>query len=383
MTSLVGTRVFLGNYIAKSSGELGLVGEYYLVLYLAQTLTFVVWAKRCKENSFLPLYRLGLLLNVCYFLILGVVQEGLVTYLIPLAFIHGIAQGLFWLPTVEYHIEFSGDKDKGRFFTKLGLTMQGVGILVPITAGWMITRAGGGYASVFYAFAALFAIGFIGSAIFLVRNPGERGKYYFPSVLKVIRGNPEVLKLMGTFFFIGVTIWGTMELFMPLLVYRATGSELALGTIASLFPIIEMGSSIFGGRAKATRRPKIVMVSGALIFCGTLVAAVTLNLGTIIFYAMIFSLSVPSLSVIINTLTAEITRKHSELLHHQTEFIVARELSLGFGRALGYASFFAITHLSTNATPLRAALAFFGCVVLFGPFGFLRHVTGGEAEQSG
>jgi YQGE family putative transporter len=374
MCSVVSSRIFLSNYIAQSSGALALVGFYYLVLFSGQTATFALGARWCKERSFLSIIRIGLFGNALFFMVLGVLGESLVDYLLPLAFMHGIVQGLYWLPAVQYGIEFSKPKRRARFFAALAVTAQIVGILIPLVFGYIIAHEGS-YQLLFYSLSGIFILGTLLVVVFMVPNKGKRGVYHLPSMVKILKTHRESRQLLIVFFILGLTIWGAMELMMPLLVYRETGSALTLGIVASILPGVEILSSMLAGRIKQEWLSRMLLLSGITMFLGVLAAVWVVELSTIVIYAVAFSLVVPAVSVLINTLGAEIIKEVPELATLQTEFIVMREIALGFGRVLGYGGFIIITGITQTAYPLRMALLVFGCAAAFGIIVYLRKIV--------
>ena len=370
MASLVTSRIFLGNFIAKNAGSYSPVGEYYLILFLAQIATFILSARQCKEGSFLPFIRIGLFAHIAFFGLLAFLGEDLPLFLIPLAIAHGVAQGLYWLPFVQYTIGFSKPKRRAKFFASLNIAAQIAGVLTPAICGYVIIH-GGGHGQVFLGIASLFVLALILNVGFLKYNSGARGRYEPAKIFASFKQHKEIRNVYRVMFVLGCTSWGAMELFTPLLVFHLTGSELSLGIIASCLPLIEITSSVITGRSGQIRHPLLARCSSSLIGLGAILYAIFSTYPVVLFYACAFALCAPCLAIIANTFGASIVFRYEELLNHQTEYIVLREFALSFGRILGYGTFTLVTLFGAGGDVLRLTLALFGVLVI-GVGWFLR-----------
>ncbi len=363
MTSTIGSRIFLGNFIAKSSGGFGDVGIYYLALFIAQTGVYVLTARRCKEHSFLPFFRASFLLHMIFYYVLYRLQSEMVNYLVPLALCHGIAGGLYWLPFTQYLVDFNKPRRRARFFFYMSLVGQGCGIVIPISFGWMITTYHS-YAPVFLTLSALFGVGFLISLGALKPNPGPRATFSLTAIVSAARQHVDVRHALFAVFLIGLTLWGAMEQLTPLLVFHAAGSEFKLGMIASLLPLLEIASSASAGHLNQRYHGRMAIVCSSIIFLGILNFVDAPALPTIILYACAVSLGAPALSIIMNTLGINVLHNHADLHLRQTEYLVLRELCLGSSRVISYGALFLVSYLSADTLPLRVLLVSLGVAVL-------------------
>ena len=361
-TSLIATRLFLANLLAVESGDLGSVGTYYVLLFAAIAIIFLLGGKRCREKSFLPFFRLGITLHIFFWGGVTILfQSDLLVPALPLvAVVHGIAQGFFWLPFVQYGIDFSTPMRRAKFYAGLYMASQIISVIVPVTLGTMVASKLG-YEGVFITLMCLFIAGSAASFIFLTPAEGNRPRYHFMDLIRAAIKFRDLRRVYFAIWMMGLTVWGAMELLTPLLVYRITGSAVKLGLVASALPFIEMTTCYLVGKVNHTAHRSIALVSGTILLLTSLLLASAWSLWAVIVFAASFSLTVPALGIIANTFGANVVSHHRLIEARQTEFIVVRELVLTFGRFIGYSLF---AYLG-GTDSLRALILFLGVCVFF------------------
>ena len=90
-TFMVAYFLTLTNYNYK------IISLYSLVSYAFLSITFFVAGKVVKNISQINIFRLGIILDSLYVLILALLKEQIVEYYLYLGIFYGISRGLFWL----------------------------------------------------------------------------------------------------------------------------------------------------------------------------------------------------------------------------------------------------------------------------------------------
>lgn len=373
MCGLITGRIFVGAFIFKSTGGLTQVGVYYITFFISAFIGFFCIARQSKEKGALVFYKSSFLLLTLFFVAFGTLQYQLSPFIIPVAILYGIAASFYFLPYHQYIVMFTLPQNRGLLVSKVYMIMQILGLALPISFGWLITHSES-YRPAAYSAAAISFVGYLlASKIFEERTNEQRPRFNLGKMIAFSREHADLKNLYLAMSMVGLSLWGALDMLVPLLIYYVTRSELILGIIASTLPIIEIISSAISGKISISKHREVIIKAAALLCSASLILGLTFNTFSAIAFAVVVSISSPVISIILNVFAYNIIHKYPFIESHQIEYSVVREFSMLTGRVIAYTLVIAISLLGDKDSVLRLVIPVYGCAALLLAF-FVRRV---------
>ena len=313
--------IFLGPFltayfISTSTNSILNIAIYYIFTYATMALSTLVVAALAEKRNRIKIFRIGIILNFIYILIIILLKEKIINYLPIISILYGISASCYYFPYNLFIINKVKNTERTNYMVKLFITISVVGILFPIIFGSIITITNYILTAVIVLFISLIQI--ILSFFITDNHNGDLEEYNLKKAWLELKKNKQVINCLAGEFFIGMNICnGALETVMVILILNSFKTNINLGIITSIATLLSILVVKIYGLIYNKRDDKKVIIISSIIPVISLIFAEILSLVRKI---KIFNLS-----------NSKIVNKSN-----QCEFNAIREVTLNVGRVTGY-----------------------------------------------
>ncbi|MFC4598317.1 MFS transporter [Cohnella hongkongensis] len=377
-TALSGT--YFGVYIWKASNDYFKLGWFTLLTHLCMGLTFWIAGNAAKEGNKMAIMRVGVGFSALFYALVLLLKGSAVHYIWLLGLVQGLATGLFWLAYNVVYFEATEPDNRDKFNGWAGTTGSLIGIVVPWTSGWLISRLGGeaGYRAIFIASACVFVAAIVTS--FFIRNRRTSGSYTWRWPYRLMReSDSDWPSVMGALAAQGVreSVFGVI---IGILIYVQTGSEMKLGNFMLLTSAVGFASFLCTGKwLKPKWRYRAMQVGAIALIAVILPMFAGFSYATLLAFGLGAALFFPLYIMPMTAVVFDLIGRNEESAGRRVEYVVARELALNVGRIAGMAIFMGVISVSKTPQAMKWLLLAVGSSPLLSWL-FMRKVFATEDE---
>lgn len=316
--------IFIYELFGQSFQYAALFFAFGYFLYMV----FVIWgAKFLNKFGFRRSLRLSAFLGAFYYTIFYFLKEDNLIYLLPLAIITLLTYRLFyWLP---YHVDFAkftSRRNRGRQIATIRATREIMGIILPIAAGFIISR---------FSFDVLFIMAvilFLISAIPYLNIPRTREKFTW-TFLETWRNffSKKCRKTILAFVAVGAED-ATVIVIWPIFIFQLLeGNYLQVGALSTFIIAVTVILNLTLGRALDKKVPKEKMLKlGSIFYSSGWIIKIFISTAFQIFAAGVYHSLVRIFTRMpFDTLAYE---SAADQEHYVDEFTVLHEIAVNLGK---------------------------------------------------
>jgi YQGE family putative transporter len=352
---------FLIIYIWKASHNFMLLGWFTLLTSVFMALTFWIAGNAVKEGNKMICLRLGIGVSAGFYGIVLLLGQSAMKYIWLLGIVQGLAVGFFWLAFNVIYFEVTNADNRDRFNGWTGVIGSVVGMIVPWSSGYLISRMAGesGYRIIFMISLGIFVAG-IGVSFFL-RNRKTEGNYDWLFPFRILnKPHTPWRPVIGALAAQGVreSVFGVM---IGVLVYIQTGSELALGNFALITSTVGFVSYYGTGRwLKPIWRKRGMLVGTIFITVVIVPFFFGVSFTTLLIFGIGASLFFPLYTIPMISAVFDLIGSDEDSARQRVEYVVIRELALNVGRITGMAIFIGTLYISREPLVINCMLLLVG-----------------------
>ena len=326
--------IFLGPFltayfISTSTNSILNIAIYYIFTYATMALSTLVVAALAEKRNRIKIFRIGIILNFIYILIIILLKEKIINYLPIISILYGISASCYYFPYNLFIINKVKNTERTNYMVKLFITISVVGILFPIIFGSIITITNYILTAVIVLFISLIQI--ILSFFITDNHNGDLEEYNLKKAWLELKKNKQVINCLAGEFFIGMNICnGALETVMVILILNSFKTNINLGIITSIATLLSiLVVKIYGLIYNKRDDKKVIIISSIIPVISLIIFLILKTNTTVIIYAEILSL-VRKIKIF-NLSNSKIVNKSN-----QCEFNAIREVTLNVGRVTGY-----------------------------------------------
>lgn len=385
--ALSSSNVFVSAYIYQLSGDVRLLGLFFIALFLSWSVALLTIAPQCKGGQTVISLRIGLAFFLLYYLLLSILQERVADVIIFVGIIRGTGEAFYWLSSNLLSYEFNTPYERQEFFALFSIVLHLAQLVAPISIGAVIWWTGS-YVTAFVVLTVLFAFAFRFSLMIeKVHAIADLPAFDSTPILRAIRQPTEIRRSLIANLLIGFSIWGAMTPMMYALMHRVTQNEIVLGEIASVLPLLGLGVAYFVKRSNNKQMRTTAIIAGMALFLNSLFLFLPITQLSLVVYAIFQIAAGSALTVLCNLYTFNAIDHYSELRNYRTEYLAWREYFLNFGRCASFIVCVLIFYLGSSDLLYGLSYLAYGTIALGGALIFSRMsnsnsqtVTQAEAE---
>lgn len=357
------TKIFLTIYFLEVTKDISKVALFYVTYYAVQTFAFYVLGRQIKCSSRMAPYRVGMFLNFAFLLLIMLLKDNVSQYICYLAVLHGVAGAFYWLPYNILSFDLNAYSNRSLYLSYEKATGDIIGIVIPILIGSIIQF--NSYQPVFIIVLTFTALAFLIS--FKISNCGMSTKPIdmagFFSLMKK-SGERDVFKTYRSEFLRGLNYYGALEVIIPIIIFLSFSSKFTLGALSSVFAFVSILTSIIVGKFLKDKYFKsFLVISGIILFGGTILLVLNVSKPVVIIYNLVFAVAIPILTILQSVYSYNAIDK-SELIEYRVEHFIVREFILNVARILSFMILFVIGLMGSSLGIVRVALVILSFSIL-------------------
>ena len=333
--------IFLGPFltayfISTSTNSILNIAIYYIFTYATMALSTLVVAALAEKRNRIKIFRIGIILNFIYILIIILLKEKLINYLPIISRLYGISASCYYFPYNLFIINKVKNTERTNYMVKLFITISVVGILFPIIFGSIITITNYILTAVIVLFISLIQI--ILSFFITDNHNGDLEEYNLKKAWLELKKNKQVINCLAGEFFIGMNICnGALETVMVILILNSFKTNINLGIITSIATLLSiLVVKIYGLIYNKRDDKKVIIISSIIPVISLIIFLILKTNTTVIIYKFSYVIFAEILSLVRKIKIFNLSNSKIVNKSNQCEFNAIREVTLNVGRVTGY-----------------------------------------------
>lgn len=333
--------IFLGPFltayfISTSTNSILNIAIYYIFTYATMALSTLVVAALAEKRNRIKIFRIGIILNFIYILIIILLKEKIINYLPIISIIYGISASCYYFPYNLFIINKVKNTERTNYMVKLFITISVVGILFPIIFGSIITITNYILTAVIVLFISLIQI--ILSFFITDNHNGDLEEYNLKKAWLELKKNKQVINCLAGEFFIGMNICnGALETVMVILILNSFKTNINLGIITSIATLLSiLVVKIYGLIYNKRDDKKVIIISSIIPVISLIIFLILKTDTTVIIYKFSYVIFAEILSLVRKIKIFNLSNSKIVNKSNQCEFNAIREVTLNVGRVTGY-----------------------------------------------
>ena len=333
--------IFLGPFltayfISTSTNSILNIAIYYIFTYATMALSTLVVAALAEKRNRIKIFRIGIILNFIYILIIILLKEKIINYLPIISILYGISASCYYFPYNLFIINKVKNTERTNYMEKLFITISVVGILFPIIFGSIITITNYILTAVIVLFISLIQI--ILSFFITDNHNGDLEEYNLKKAWLELKKNKQVINCLAGEFFIGMNICnGALETVMVILILNSFKTNINLGIITSIATLLSiLVVKIYGLIYNKRDDKKVIIISSIIPVISLIIFLILKTNTTVIIYKFSYVIFAEILSLVRKIKIFNLSNSKIVNKSNQCEFNAIREVTLNVGRVTGY-----------------------------------------------
>lgn len=333
--------IFLGPFltayfISTSTNSILNIAIYYIFTYATMALSTLVVAALAEKRNRIKIFRIGIILNFIYILIIILLKEKIINYLPIISILYGISASCYYFPYNLFIINKVKNTERTNYMVKLFITISVVGILFPIIFGSIITITNYILTAVIVLFISLIQI--ILSFSITDNHNGDLEEYNLKKTWLELKKNKQVINCLVGEFFIGMNICnGALETVMVILILNSFKTNINLGIITSIATLLSiLVVKIYGLIYNKRDDKKVIIISSIIPVISLIIFLILKTNTTVIIYKFSYVIFAEILSLVRKIKIFNLSNSKIVNKSNQCEFNAIREVTLNVGRVTGY-----------------------------------------------
>ena len=311
------------------------LAKYYITVYLFLSIGFVLIRKFIKRNQKIDFFRIGVSFQAIYIALIMILKERIVDFVIPVAIVRGLADGIYHFPKNVMDTEKIKNEDRQKFSGMINIISNIAAILIPILLGVLLTFYS--YVSISKIFFILFIIMYV--ITFWLKDEGKQvdKKIEWKRFFNLLKTNKNVRNGILAPLLSGFTYAsGVMGVIITLSKIYNFKTSLNLGIVDGLCAVLTLLSCIVFTIVKKNKFNKIMIVSGLVSFISLILSAFFPNKITLIIYLIVRSSFINIIYQITSNVRVNLGNCDELKKDLKTEYYLITEFIYTIARCFGY-----------------------------------------------
>lgn len=338
---------FLTAYFIKTTSD-SLIGLsfYYIITYLILGIATLAVAIIVNNKYRIEMYRIGVINNFIYMLLIVLLQDKIINYLLVVSIINGISMATYWYPYNIFITNKVDNKDRIKFTVVSNTISSLVGIITPILLGTIITSSNFKLTSIIML--VLSAVVIILSFFIETEKNYNLPDVTYQETWKYLVKYKATRKALYTQYFIGLTASdGALNILTTVLIFTSFKTDLNLGIITSFATILKiLYINYYQKKYKAKNDKKIILLSSFIPALSLILLLLFKANITVVIYNICFTVFAGLITMISEIRLNNISNSTFVDDDTQIEFLAFKELVLNLGRITSYFLVLIITLLN-------------------------------------
>ncbi len=341
---------FLGIYFLKiSGGNISQVALFYIVWYLFHPIFMYMVSKKINKNNIIPMYRMGIFLDLVCFIILFLAKANIVKYIYLFAILMAIREAVYWIPQKMLIFNVNKDNSYKRCFSYMQIIDKAWIIISTLVTGYLITEN-----SYDFVFMIIIALGII---VYITTFALDKIEYEQSPIeiekMKEILKDKDAKRTYNIHILNGMNSAGVLPVLIQLIIFIQFNSEFSIGYLNAIFAIIATITLLLLNKyLKPKYYQKAFIISGILMVFSIIPMVININFSFFIIYNIALNIGGQIVTVLqsINLFQLNGSKKFK---NYKLENIMISEIYLAVGRVTGFAFLFIVGNIAFNILSIK------------------------------
>jgi YQGE family putative transporter len=353
----LGANLFISAFIISLTKDLATIALFRGVSFVLCVAVFFLIGSLCKAGRYLLFYRLGFVLSAISLTLLAYLREESAKYLIFVAIIYGAGSGCYWLSYHLYKIMLSAPSVRMRYYSFEQTIWQIIKIIFPVIFGYFIWRSQS-YPLFFSVCVAMLVVGFFVTQKLKLQKPISNDHFQPVEFIKKAIKIPEIRRSYLVCGVVGIGVWGTLDILVPMIIFLKTGSELSLGFVTAFLPVTAIITVQLFHKLNKDKIDRISISLSFILPIASLPLLLEVNLLTLIFHGIVTAIVTVLVSILNAAKTHSILESFPEFKSSLVEHFCWLEAALLCGRLIGLIPYYFLQGVSADSQLLVFILFF-------------------------
>ena len=326
------TDTFLVLYMLQlSNNNILTVGVYNIIQFTVTFITIFLLRNLIKTKNRIILFRIGILFNFIFFLLLFLLNEKIIQYIWLIAIVYGLEEGFYY--SVFNIYESSIKKDKlARYSGTSSWINSIISILIPFIFGTIMNYAG--FLKCTVIVLVLVIMKLILSILYKDKILNQRNKTNMKEYIDIVKKDKRLFHSNLWIFTHGLTYQGAFSTIVIIYIIREFSNSFELGIFTSVFAIItSIASYLFAHLIKSKSYKSILVICNILTIISLMLMVINCNMITIILFNFIQSFAKTYVDLIDWNNCLIVSNFY---LHKKEEYFILNEAFIFAGRFISY-----------------------------------------------
>lgn len=331
-------RIFLGPFlvfyfIKISENSIIDISVYNIISILVCTITQFIVAYIVKNKFKTGMFRIGVIVNFIYILVLLVLKDGIKDHLYLIAIIYGFIT-TYYFPLNIYIANKVKNEERINYEVKRKTISCLVSIITPIVLGTLITTTDYTKTAIIILVVSIIQIL---ASFFLKTQPITNNKFGPIKAFKELKKQANFKRTMLNEFFSGTSLAeSAVGTIITILIFNSFKTNMNLGIITSVtFALTILGSYFYGKEYKNKDNSKLFIILSIIPLISLSLLILLQNDITVIIYNLFYTIVINLLVLIIDVYRYN-TARDTYQNNISEEFWCIREVVLNAGKIISF-----------------------------------------------
>lgn len=271
-------------------------------------------------------------------------KEKIITFIIPVGILKGLADGFYHFPKNILNSEKIDNEARQRFSGTINTINKVMSIIIPLVIGVVLTYMS--YTDLGKIFFLLFIVMFVISFA-LKEKYGKYNKFDVKRFMSVVKENGNVSKALIVTFLSGLTYSsGVMGTIVTLSKINNFKTNLNLGFVDSACAALSLVVCvIYAWKMKKKHFNVVLLIAGITSLLALVYLGVAPSMTSLIVYLFVRWTSITSVSLISDNIVTDLSNTADLKSDLKEEYYFARDIVFAFSRSFGYVILFLVATL--------------------------------------
>lgn len=326
---------FIMYFLAISNQNVLQLGIYYILVYLTVYLSIYFLGNYSKGNRRIYLLRIGIILNLVYFLLILFLQDKLVDYIYFMAIIYGLEEGFYYSVYNNFESSCIRNDQRQQFAGIYTMIKSMISIIIPIVFGSVIASKSFSFCTIIVVILVVFQI--IISFIFQDEHPATVEKVDLETYKRQLKKFKLVNKMHKISCLNGIIYSGAFSSVITLYIIKVLNNSIELGIFSSIFAILTCFLGFFFAKVLPKSGYKItIIISSIFTVVGIGLLIYKTSFLTVVIFNFLQTCSATFINLIIDNRELDMANYNHIIKKYRIEYFITMEKNIFIGRLIGY-----------------------------------------------
>jgi len=330
---------FVLYFLTLSDNNILPLGIYKLVFASTMFITFFLLRNICKTKYRINLLRIGIFLDLIYFLTIILLKENIVNYIYIVGILYGLNEGFYYSIYNIFESDGVSNKRRTKFAGNYTTFKAAFTIMFSIIYGSLIAKIG--FLKSILVVISIVVIRIALSFAYKDTNIPTNKKTDLKKYISKIKNEKIIKQVYNIYFFSGLTYSkGAFQSIVTIYIIKVFSDSFSLGIFTSIFSLISfIIGLLFAKKINKKNYSNIIKVAMTITIISLCIMILKCNMITIILFNFFQTFSKELVDLINNNSLANVSNLKLIKDEYKTEYYLGFEFSLFLGRIISQSIF--------------------------------------------